>query len=237
MNARGNSEEHEREVYISAVLTFLSPLCVCRRACPCTCLTATTASPSSCASTSSSASEPLPPRGTSLRSTSQCCHITVSSAVSLRIWGSVLKSVCLCMCVCQVLGGRARAAVAKVWTYSGDEHSQHSQYRPSETGSAGHQTTLCMFPKHTYTQHVWQPWACQCVYVFFFFQITRRYAEFSSAIVSINQTIPNERTNTLLGQLQVKTQAYLWDSDWHSASLVPYAKLALSAKSLNHNQF
>lgn len=35
------------------------------------------------------------------------------------------------------------------------------------------------------------------------FQITRRYAEFSSAIVSINQTFPNERTNNLLGQLQV----------------------------------
>lgn len=34
-------------------------------------------------------------------------------------------------------------------------------------------------------------------------KITRRYAEFSSAIVSINQTFPNERTNTLLGQLQV----------------------------------
>uniref|UniRef100_A0A3Q0RD48 Vacuolar protein sorting-associated protein 52 homolog n=1 Tax=Amphilophus citrinellus TaxID=61819 RepID=A0A3Q0RD48_AMPCI len=33
--------------------------------------------------------------------------------------------------------------------------------------------------------------------------ITRRYAEFSSAIVSINQTFPNERTNALLGQLQV----------------------------------
>ncbi|KAH1182856.1 hypothetical protein KIL84_004348 [Mauremys mutica] len=32
--------------------------------------------------------------------------------------------------------------------------------------------------------------------------ITRRYAEFSSAIVSINQTFPNERTHTLLGQLQ-----------------------------------
>ena len=33
-------------------------------------------------------------------------------------------------------------------------------------------------------------------------QITRRYAEFSSAIVSINQTFPNERTHTLLAQLQ-----------------------------------
>lgn len=34
-------------------------------------------------------------------------------------------------------------------------------------------------------------------------QITRRYAEFSSAIVSINQTFPHDRTLTLLGQLQV----------------------------------
>ncbi|ETE58139.1 Vacuolar protein sorting-associated protein 52-like protein, partial [Ophiophagus hannah] len=33
-------------------------------------------------------------------------------------------------------------------------------------------------------------------------QITRRYAEFSSAIVSINQTFPHERTLALLGQLQ-----------------------------------
>lgn len=36
--------------------------------------------------------------------------------------------------------------------------------------------------------------------------ITRRYAEFSSAIVSINQTFPNERTNALLGQLQVEVE-------------------------------
>lgn len=37
-----------------------------------------------------------------------------------------------------------------------------------------------------------------------FLQITRRYAEFSSALVSINQTFPNERTMQLLGQLQVR---------------------------------
>lgn len=37
-----------------------------------------------------------------------------------------------------------------------------------------------------------------------FSQITRRYAEFSSALVSINQTVPNERTMQLLGQLQVR---------------------------------
>lgn len=37
-----------------------------------------------------------------------------------------------------------------------------------------------------------------------FSQITRRYAEFSSALVSINQTIPSERTLHLLGQLQVR---------------------------------
>ncbi|XP_012711813.2 vacuolar protein sorting-associated protein 52 homolog isoform X1 [Fundulus heteroclitus] len=39
--------------------------------------------------------------------------------------------------------------------------------------------------------------------------ITRRYAEFSSAIVSINQTFPNERTNTLLGQLQVDVENFV----------------------------
>ncbi|XP_034016495.1 LOW QUALITY PROTEIN: vacuolar protein sorting-associated protein 52 homolog [Thalassophryne amazonica] len=39
--------------------------------------------------------------------------------------------------------------------------------------------------------------------------ITRRYAEFSSAIVSINQTFPNERTNILLGQLQVEVENFV----------------------------
>ncbi|KAF4100045.1 hypothetical protein G5714_018241 [Onychostoma macrolepis] len=39
--------------------------------------------------------------------------------------------------------------------------------------------------------------------------ITRRYAEFSSAVVSINQTFPNERTNTLLGQLQVEVENFV----------------------------
>ncbi|XP_069097988.1 vacuolar protein sorting-associated protein 52 homolog [Pleurodeles waltl] len=39
--------------------------------------------------------------------------------------------------------------------------------------------------------------------------ITRRYAEFSSAIVSINQTFPNEKTNTLLAQLQVEVENFV----------------------------
>ncbi|XP_055750366.1 vacuolar protein sorting-associated protein 52 homolog isoform X1 [Salvelinus fontinalis] len=39
--------------------------------------------------------------------------------------------------------------------------------------------------------------------------ITRRYAEFSSAIVSINQTFTSERTNTLLGQLQVEVENFV----------------------------
>ncbi|KAM8884079.1 vacuolar protein sorting-associated protein 52 homolog [Synchiropus picturatus] len=39
--------------------------------------------------------------------------------------------------------------------------------------------------------------------------ITRRYAEFSSAIVSINQTFPNERTNVLLGQLQAEVENFV----------------------------
>ncbi|XP_044028504.1 vacuolar protein sorting-associated protein 52 homolog isoform X2 [Siniperca chuatsi] len=39
--------------------------------------------------------------------------------------------------------------------------------------------------------------------------ITRRYAEFSSAIVSINQTFPNERTHTLLGQLLVEVENFV----------------------------
>ncbi|KAK1155019.1 hypothetical protein AOXY_G27338 [Acipenser oxyrinchus oxyrinchus] len=39
--------------------------------------------------------------------------------------------------------------------------------------------------------------------------ITRRYAEFSSAIVSINQTFPSEKTHTLLGQLQVEVENFV----------------------------
>uniref|UniRef100_A0A3P9AE36 Vacuolar protein sorting-associated protein 52 homolog n=1 Tax=Esox lucius TaxID=8010 RepID=A0A3P9AE36_ESOLU len=39
--------------------------------------------------------------------------------------------------------------------------------------------------------------------------ITRRYAEFSSAIVSINQTFTSERTHTLLGQLQIEVENFV----------------------------
>ncbi|KAK6327449.1 vacuolar protein sorting-associated protein 52 homolog [Coregonus clupeaformis] len=39
--------------------------------------------------------------------------------------------------------------------------------------------------------------------------VTRRYAEFSSAIVSINQTFTSERTHTLLGQLQVEVENFV----------------------------
>ncbi|KAM3846362.1 vacuolar protein sorting-associated protein 52 homolog isoform 3-T3 [Vipera latastei] len=39
--------------------------------------------------------------------------------------------------------------------------------------------------------------------------ITRRYAEFSSAIVSINQTFPHERTLALLGQLQTEVENFV----------------------------
>lgn len=147
-----------------------------------------TASPSSCASTSSCASEPSPPRGTSLPSTSQ--WVSSSGPVDGQIKD---KDVC----VAQVLGGRAGDAVAQVWTHPGDEHSQHPEHWPPETGSTGHQTALRRFPCTFCGRE-------ECVYIrVCWFQITRRYAEFSSAIVSINQTFPNERTNLLLGQLQV----------------------------------
>lgn len=147
-----------------------------------------TASPSSCASTSSCASEPSPPRGTSLPSTSQ--WVSSSGPMDGKI---TAKDVC----VAQVLGGRAGDAVAEVWTHPGDEHSQYPEHWPPETGSTGHQTALCRFPCTFYGRE-------ECVYIrVCWFQITRRYAEFSSAIVSINQTFPNERTNLLLGQLQV----------------------------------
>ncbi|XP_048345019.1 vacuolar protein sorting-associated protein 52 homolog [Sphaerodactylus townsendi] len=39
--------------------------------------------------------------------------------------------------------------------------------------------------------------------------ITRRYAEFSSAIVSINQTFPHDRTLTLLEQLQAEVENFV----------------------------
>nr|XP_020670791.1 vacuolar protein sorting-associated protein 52 homolog [Pogona vitticeps] len=39
--------------------------------------------------------------------------------------------------------------------------------------------------------------------------ITRRYAEFSSAIVSINQTFPHDQTLTLLGQLQTEVENFV----------------------------
>ncbi|XP_019724372.1 vacuolar protein sorting-associated protein 52 homolog [Hippocampus comes] len=39
--------------------------------------------------------------------------------------------------------------------------------------------------------------------------ITRRYAEFSSAVVSINQTFPNERINALLAQLQAEVENFV----------------------------
>ncbi|GCB84552.1 hypothetical protein scyTo_0025054, partial [Scyliorhinus torazame] len=39
--------------------------------------------------------------------------------------------------------------------------------------------------------------------------VTRRYAEFSSAIVSINDTYPNEKTHSLLGQLQVEVENFV----------------------------
>ncbi|XP_060706512.1 vacuolar protein sorting-associated protein 52 homolog isoform X2 [Hemiscyllium ocellatum] len=39
--------------------------------------------------------------------------------------------------------------------------------------------------------------------------VTRRYAEFSSAIVSINDTFPNEKTHNLLGQLQVEVENFV----------------------------
>jgi hypothetical protein len=41
------------------------------------------------------------------------------------------------------------------------------------------------------------------------FQITRRYAEFSAAIVGINETFPNELINRLLAQLQTEVENFI----------------------------
>ena len=41
------------------------------------------------------------------------------------------------------------------------------------------------------------------------FQITRRYAEFSAAIVGINQSYPNERADRVLGQLQMEVENFV----------------------------
>ncbi|XP_041369494.1 vacuolar protein sorting-associated protein 52 homolog [Gigantopelta aegis] len=41
------------------------------------------------------------------------------------------------------------------------------------------------------------------------FMVTRRYAEFSAAIIGINQSYPNERTDRLLGQLQTEVENFI----------------------------
>lgn len=41
------------------------------------------------------------------------------------------------------------------------------------------------------------------------FQITRRYAEFSAAIVGVDQTFPSERVGRVLGQLQVEVENFV----------------------------
>ena len=40
-------------------------------------------------------------------------------------------------------------------------------------------------------------------------QVTRRYAEFSAAIIGINQSYPSEQTDRLLGQLQTEVENFI----------------------------
>ena len=40
-------------------------------------------------------------------------------------------------------------------------------------------------------------------------QITRRYAEFSAAIVGLNENFPNDRVNKLLAQLQTEVENFI----------------------------
>ena len=44
---------------------------------------------------------------------------------------------------------------------------------------------------------------------FIIFQITRRYAEFSGALVSLNETFPDERVNRQLARLQTEVQNFI----------------------------
>ena len=44
---------------------------------------------------------------------------------------------------------------------------------------------------------------------FITFQITRRYAEFSAAIVGVDQTFPSERVGRVLGQLQAEVENFV----------------------------
>ena len=120
--------------------------------------------------------------------------------------------VCVCVCVCVVCARRYWEAVLELLWPRFEmilEMNIHSirntdpqklgllDTRPHYVSLHTHTHTCA----HTHTLHVFYSTeinVCVC-----WFQITRRYAEFSSAIVSINQTFPNERTHTLLGQLQV----------------------------------
>ena len=43
----------------------------------------------------------------------------------------------------------------------------------------------------------------------YLFQITRRYAEFSGALVSLNETFPDERVNRQLARLQTEVQNFI----------------------------
>ena len=43
----------------------------------------------------------------------------------------------------------------------------------------------------------------------YFCQITRRYAEFSGALVSLNETFPDERVNRQLARLQTEVQNFI----------------------------
>ncbi len=61
---------------------------------------------------------------------------------------------------------------------------------------------------HVYTCATFHWHAVNCVY-YFLYQVTRRYAEFSGALVSINQSQPDERVDQALSLLQGEVENFV----------------------------
>ena len=93
--------------------------------------------------------------------------------------------------------------MATVWYGDAIAYKQYFSFRHAQAAEFRHSTTLCKF------YFEWKIFDKKNIIIFWIEQITRRYAEFLTSLLTINESLPNPKLTAILSQLQIEVQNFI----------------------------